>query len=107
MEMLNAVSRLAALAQESRLEVFRRLVEAGPKGLAAGEISDDLGIPAPTLSFHLKDLRLAGLVDSTRDGRSIVYTANYKAVNEVIAYLKQNCCRRPAKKGKGKTNTCC
>lgn len=97
MEILNAVQRLAALAQESRLAIFRHLVEAGSEGLAAGELSEELAIPPPTLSFHLKDLSQAGLIDSRRDGRSIIYTANYPSINELIAYLKQNCCKRPAK----------
>lgn len=105
METIDAVTRLAALAQESRLQVFRRLVEAGPDGLAAGDISFDLNIPAPTLSFHLKDLRLAGLVNSQRDGRSIIYSANYKAINEVLGYLKENCCKKP--KRNSSTKTCC
>lgn len=98
MEISNIVNRLSALAQESRLLVFHRLVEAGPEGLAAGEISEELDIPAPTLSFHLKDLRQAELVSSTREGRSIIYTANYQSINEVIAYLKENCCKRPTRK---------
>ena len=105
MEISNIIERLTALAQESRLEVFRRLVAAGPNGMAAGDISEDLSIPAPTLSFHLKDLRQAGLVQSQRDGRSIIYSANYDSINEVIAYLKQNCCKKPAKK-RGKKSCC-
>jgi ArsR family transcriptional regulator len=105
MEILDAVTRMAALAQESRLLVFRRLVQAGPQGLAAGELGEDLDIPAPTLSFHLKDLRMAGLVNSTRDGRSIVYTANYQSINEVVTYLKDNCCRKPSRKSRRKN--CC
>lgn len=105
MEISNAVAGLAALAQESRLTIFRRLVEAGNSGLAAGEISDDLGIPPPTLSFHLKDLSRAGLIDSRREGRSIIYNANYTAINDLVAYLKQNCCKRPGKQTGNKS--CC
>lgn len=97
MEISSAISRLGALAQESRLAIFRRLVEAGSSGMAAGEISEDLAIPPPTLSFHLKDLNRAGLIDSYRQGRSIIYLANYQSINDLIGYLKQNCCKRPAK----------
>ena len=99
MEIKAIVTQLSALAQESRLSIFRKLVEAGTQGLSAGEISSELGIPPPTLSFHLKDLNQAGLVESERDGRSIVYRASYESMNQLIDYLKQNCCRRqPANK---------
>ena len=98
MEILTAIARLSALAQESRLTIFRHLVEAGTAGLAAGELSEELAIPPPTLSFHLKDLSQAGLIASRREGRSIIYTANYQSMNELVAYLKQNCCQRPGKK---------
>lgn len=98
MEILTAVERLGALAQESRLLVFKRLIEAGDPGLAAGELSEELEIPAPTLSFHLKDLSQSGLITSRRDGRSIIYSANYSSINELVAYLKQNCCKRPGRK---------
>jgi DNA-binding transcriptional ArsR family regulator len=94
MEISNAVTKLAALAQETRLSIFRLLVEAGPAGLPAGDLSNELGIPPPTLSFHLKDLSHAGLINSIRDGRSIYYSANFTAVNDLLDYLKQNCCRR-------------
>jgi len=100
MEISNAVERLAALAQDSRLAIFRLLVEAGPAGQSAGEISEELDIPPPTLSFHLKDLNNAGLVHAQREGRSIHYSANYTSINELIDYLKQNCCRR-RKRGSG------
>ena len=98
MEILNAVDRLTALAQESRLMIFKRLVEAGEDGLAAGELSEELAIPSPTLSFHLKDLSQSGLIDSRREGRSIIYKANYQSINELVSYLKQNCCKRPRRK---------
>ena len=94
MEIKSIFEQLSALAQESRLLIFRKLVEAGPEGLSAGEISDELGIPPPTLSFHLKDLNNAGLIDSQRDGRSIFYRANYTSMNQLVDYLKLNCCRR-------------
>ena len=87
-----AVRSLAALAQDSRLEVFRLLVQAGPTGLAAGEIAERLGLPASTLSFHVKALAQAGLVESRQEGRFIYYSASFSAVNELIAFLGENCC---------------
>ena len=87
-----AVQALAALAQKTRLEVFRLLVQRGPEGLAAGEIGQRLGLPSPTLSFHLNQLRFAGLVGSRRQSRSIIYHANYKTMGDLLAYLTQNCC---------------
>lgn len=98
MEINNAVSCLSALAQASRLSVFRLLVEAGPYGLSAGEISDTLGIPSSTLSFHLKDLSQAGLLRAERDGRSIYYQADYQAMNGLLQFLQKNCCKRSSKK---------
>jgi len=94
MEISNAVEKLAALAQESRLTVFKLLVEAGPGGISAGEISEELAIPPPTLSFHLKDLSHAGLISSVREGRSIYYSVNYTGISDLLDYLKKNCCRR-------------
>jgi DNA-binding transcriptional ArsR family regulator len=87
-----AVRSLAALAQESRLDVFRLLVQAGPAGLAAGEIAGRLGLPASTLSFHVKALSQAGLVESRQESRFIYYSASFSAVNELIAFLGENCC---------------
>lgn len=87
------IAALASLAQESRLDVFRMLVQSGPDGLAAGEIGARLGVPAPTLSFHLNHLKHAGLVTCRRDSRSIIYSADYNAMNELISYLMENCCR--------------
>ena len=95
MEIIAAVERLSALAQASRLTIFRRLVEAGPAGMAAGHIAKELGLAGPTLSFHLSQLRHAGLVSARRNGRSITYAAEYVAVNRLIAFLTDNCCRRP------------
>jgi ArsR family transcriptional regulator len=92
MKMSTAVAALGALAQESRLEIFRLLVQKGPQGLAAGEIGDRLGLPSPTLSFHLNQLRFAGLVTPRRVSRSIIYSANFKAMNGLLAYLSENCC---------------
>jgi ArsR family transcriptional regulator len=86
------IQTLGALAQETRLDIFRILVEAGPEGLPAGAIGDRLGLPSPTLSFHLNQLRFAGLVTSRRESRSIIYSANFGTMNKVLAYLTQNCC---------------
>lgn len=91
-----AVERLSALAHDSRLEILRRLIQRGPEGMAAGAIAGELAIAAPTLSFHLAHLARAGLVRSRRDGRSITYAAAYPAIEELIAYLYENCCGRGA-----------
>lgn len=91
-----AVDALAALAQETRLAVFRLLVQAGPAGLAAGEVSAQLGIPANTLSFHLKTLAQAGLLESRQEGRFVFYAANYASMDDLIAFLTQNCCNGEA-----------
>ena len=96
MEISNAVRRLGALAQETRLAAFRTLVQAGPGGIAAGELADTLGIAPPTLSFHLAALANAGLVTATRNGRSIIYVAAFDAMNDLIGFLTENCCSRPA-----------
>jgi ArsR family transcriptional regulator, arsenate/arsenite/antimonite-responsive transcriptional repressor len=95
----NAVVILSCLAQEARLEVFRLLVQRSPTGLAAGEISKCLEIPASTLSFHLKELSHAGLIKSRQSGRFIFYSTDFKAVNELVAYLMENCC--------GNQTSCC
>jgi ArsR family transcriptional regulator len=92
MKTTEVVPALAALAQENRLEVFRLLVQAGPEGMAAGHIADKLGIASPTLSFHLAQLRHAGLVRVRRDGRSLIYAANYARMNGLIDFLTENCC---------------
>lgn len=93
MEKSHAIAALAALAHESRLGVFRLLVQAGPEGLAAGQIGDRLGLPSATLSFHLNQLRQADLVTFRRDGRSLIYTATYPVMNALLGYLTENCCR--------------
>jgi DNA-binding transcriptional ArsR family regulator len=92
MDKLDAVASLAALAQEHRLEVYRRLVQAGPEGMAAGEIASALGIAPNTLSFHFDRLRHAGLVSVARKGRSLIYAARYETMNNLLGYLTQNCC---------------
>jgi DNA-binding transcriptional ArsR family regulator len=87
-----AIQALGALAQETRIDIFRILVQAGPAGLAAGAVGERLGLPSPTLSFHLNQLRFAGLVASRRESRSIIYSANFKTMNQLLAYLTENCC---------------
>ncbi|MBC2778147.1 ArsR/SmtB family transcription factor [Parasphingopyxis marina] len=86
------VAALAALAQEHRLAVFRALVQAGPEGMAAGAIAERLGVPASSLSFHLAQLRHAGLITQRREGRSLIYAADYAAMNGLVGYLMENCC---------------
>ena len=93
MEKQIAISALAALAQETRLDVFRLLVQSGPEGVPAGTLGAALGIPSATLSFHLKELKSAGLVRFERSGRSRIYSPDLSAVNELIAFLTANCCR--------------
>ncbi|TAL52439.1 metalloregulator ArsR/SmtB family transcription factor [Pandoraea sp.] len=86
------VRALSALAHESRLAIFRALVVAGPSGLSAGEISQQLGLTPSSLSFHLKDLSHAELVRARQDGRFIFYSANFDAMNGLVGFLTQNCC---------------
>jgi ArsR family transcriptional regulator, arsenate/arsenite/antimonite-responsive transcriptional repressor len=93
MDTRDAVAALAALAQETRLAAFRLLVQAGDGGMAAGEIAQALDVPAPTLSFHLKELANAGLVSSRQEGRNVIYRTAYAAMDELIAYLTDNCCQ--------------
>src|SRR5262245_29538625 len=93
MEQSNVVAALAALAQENRLDVYRLLVQAGPQGLPAGEIANTLRLAPNTLTFHFDRLRGAGLVTARREGRSIIYTALYDTMNELLGYLTENCCR--------------
>jgi len=101
METTLAVEALAALAQETRLEVFRLLVRQGRDGAAAGDISERLELPAPTLSFHLAHLSHARLVTSRREGRSIIYSANYGTMNTLLTYLTENCCSGGATRTRG------
>src|SRR5271170_3271498 len=93
MEKTDAVAALAALAQDSRLDVFRLLVQAGPEGMPAGEIAATLQLAPNTLTFHFDRLRGAGLVTVRRDGRSMIYAARYEAMNGLIAFLTENCCQ--------------
>ncbi len=92
MKTKDAVVALAALAQATRLAVYRLLVQQGPSGLAAGEIASRLDIAPATLSFHLKELSHAGLVTSRQDGRFVYYAAQFEAMNELVAFLTENCC---------------
>ena len=91
--MKRAVQTLSALAQESRLAIFRHLVQAGPQGLAAGAIGEQLGLPPATLSFHLAGLTRAGLAQSRQDGRFVIYSADYAAMNALLGFLTENCCQ--------------
>src|SRR5215470_19686857 len=92
MEKADAVTALSALAQDHRLEVYRVLVQAGPEGMAAGDIATAVGIAPNTLTFHLDRLRHAGLISVARHGRSLVYAARYETMNNLLGYLTENCC---------------
>jgi DNA-binding transcriptional ArsR family regulator len=92
MEIGLAVEALAALAQESRLSIFRLLVQMGKDGVAAGVLGEKLGIPPATLSFHLKTLTHAGLINSRTEGRFVIYSANFTEMDRLIAYLTEHCC---------------
>jgi len=93
MEKKDALAALAALGHETRLDVFRLLVQAGGEGLPAGALADALGVPSATLSFHLKELKSAGVVSCRRDGRSLIYRADFSAMNALLAFLTENCCQ--------------
>jgi DNA-binding transcriptional ArsR family regulator len=93
MKPAQAIGALAALAQETRLAIFRLLVREGPAGLSAGAIADRLDVPAPTLSFHLTQLSRAGLLTSRRAGRSILYGFDPRGMNALLTYLTEDCCR--------------
>ena len=92
MQPRTAIASLSALAQEHRLALFRLLIQAGEQGLPAGAIAESLGVPKSSLSFHLAQLRRAGLVLQERRHRSLIYRANYRAMDELVAYLMENCC---------------
>jgi DNA-binding transcriptional ArsR family regulator len=93
MEKQDVLAALGALAQETRLDVFRLLVQAGPEGLAAGVIAGQLGVPTPTLPFHLKELRNAGIVTCRREGRSLLYAPDFGAMDALVGFLSRNCCQ--------------
>jgi DNA-binding transcriptional ArsR family regulator len=92
MDLSTAVVNLAALAQESRLQIFRLLVEHGSEGMCVGNIGEELGIAPATLSFHLKELCQSGLITATRKSRHIYYAPDYDAMNSLLGYLTENCC---------------
>jgi ArsR family transcriptional regulator, arsenate/arsenite/antimonite-responsive transcriptional repressor len=96
MEETDVVRALGALAQPARLQVFRALVVAGPRGMTPGVMSEGSGIPPATLSFHLKELANAGLVTQERQGRNLVYRAAFERMNALMAYLTENCCQGEA-----------
>ena len=93
MELENASQLFSALGQPSRLAVVKALVKAGPAGLRAGTLADQLAVPAPTMSFHLKELNRAGLVQPRREGRSVFYAADYGGLRDLIDFLLADCCQ--------------
>ena len=93
MDSSTVLKALAALAQDTRLALFRLLVEHGPSGLTPGRIADALDVPPATLSFHLKELAHAGLIDARQESRFIHYSADFDAMNGLVGYLTENCCR--------------
>jgi DNA-binding transcriptional ArsR family regulator len=92
MRSAKAIDALGALAQEHRLALFRLLVQAGQDGMSAGSLAEALSVPNSSLSFHLAHLNRAGLIEQRRHGRSLIYTANYHAMNQLVGYLMENCC---------------
>ncbi len=92
METKHAVQALSALAQDTRLGIFRLLVQAGPEGMAAGQIGEKLDLAPATLSFHLAGLHRAGLAQSRQEGRFVIYSADYAAMNALVGFLSENCC---------------
>ena len=90
--MTQAIDALSALAQETRLKVYRLLVEAGPEGVSAGRIGEELDLAPATLSFHLAHLARAGLAQSRQDGRFVIYSADFQNMNALVGYLTENCC---------------
>jgi len=92
MKLSETVKALGALAQESRLAVFRLLVKRGPKGYTPGELAEKLTVPGPTLSFHLRELQHAGLVICKREGRFLYYSANFETMHDLVGFLTENCC---------------
>lgn len=107
MENTQAIVTLSALAQETRLDIFRLLVEAGLRGMPAGRIGEELDVPSPTLSFHLKELRHAGIVKSSKKGRSITYRADFAAMSDLVGYLLENCCGRSDETQTDRSENCC
>jgi DNA-binding transcriptional ArsR family regulator len=102
-----AVAALGALAQGTRLEIFRLLVRGGPEGLTPGALADTLGVAAPTLSFHLKELKGAGLVRVQREGRSLRYAPDFGAMRDLLGYLTDHCCQGVSTKDARRRKTRC
>ena len=106
MEKAAAIQALAALAQDTRLDIFRVLVRAGSDGMPAGAIGESLGVPSATLSFHLKELKGARVVACRREGRSLIYSPDFEAMNHLVGFLTENCCEgvaacnRPARRAR-------
>jgi DNA-binding transcriptional ArsR family regulator len=96
MKAKQVVAALGALAQDTRLSIYRLLVQKGPTGMPAGAVASKLGVPPSSLSFHLRLLMHAGLVEQERQGRQLIYAGNFEAMNDLIAYLTENCCGRGA-----------
>jgi ArsR family transcriptional regulator len=92
MDTINAVTMFDALSQETRLGAFRLLVKAGPKGLAAGALSDEMGTPHNTMSFHLSHLANAGIISARREGRFVIYVANFEKIQSLIGFMVKDCC---------------
>ena len=99
MEKQNAIAALAPLAQETRPDIFRLLVRPGGEGMAPGAIAEALGVASATLSFHLKELKTAGVVSCAREGRSLIYTPEYRTMDELLRFLTENCCQGVGKRG--------
>ncbi len=103
MEKIDAIEALAALAQANRLDVYRLLVKAGPKGMSAGEVATALNLPPNTLTFHFDRLRNVALLTARREGRSIIYSARFDTMNDLLEYLTENCCEGSGACGPTKT----
>ena len=102
MDAKQAIAALGALAQETRLDAFRLLVEAGPEGMAAGAIAEELGVLPASLSFHLQQLVHGGLIVQRRESRHIIYTADFRGMRSLMGYLTENCCARSTKGAEGR-----
>jgi ArsR family transcriptional regulator len=107
METTSAVEALAALAQASRLEIYRLLVRAGPQGMPAGKIGEELALPPATLSFHLSQLTRAGLARSRQEGRFVIYSADFAAMNGLVGFLTENCCSMKGRRNEALSRARC
>ena len=107
MESNTAVAALAALAQHTRLAIFRLLVQRGPGGLAAGALGNELGLAPATLSFHLKELSHAGLIQSRQEGRYVIYSTDFSTMNALLGFLTENCCGGAPCLPAGNQESCC